>query len=66
MARAWCHKLEYFHRIYIGVADEGHVYTDWEVDNYEEEEEFSQYALSLTTRQQLERLGELRGLVPHV
>ena len=64
MARAWCHRLEYFYNTYLGVADERHVYTDWEVDNYQEEEEFSQYALTLTTRDQLNRLGELRGLVP--
>ena len=64
MARAWCHKLEYFYNIYQRVADVGHVYIDWEVHNYEEEEEFSQYALTLTTRDQLKRLEELRGLVP--
>ena len=64
MARAWCHKLEYFYNIYQRVADEGHVYTDLEVQNYAEEEEFSQYALTLTTRDQLKRLEELRGLVP--
>ena len=64
MARAWCHKLEYFYNIYLRVADQVHVYTAWEVHNYEEEEEFSQYALTLTTRDQLKRLEELRGLVP--
>ena len=64
MARAWCHRLEYFYNIYLGVADERHVYTDWQVDSYQEEEEFSQYALSLTTRDQLKRLEELRELVP--
>ena len=64
MARAWCHRLEYFYNIYLGVADERHVYTGLEVQNYQEEEEFSQYALTLTTRDPLNRLGELRGLVP--
>ena len=64
MARAWCHKLEYFYNTYLKVADDWRVYTDWEVHNYEEEEEFSQYALTLTTQHQLERLEELRGLVP--
>ena len=66
MARAWCHKLEYFYNIYDRVADEGYVYTDWEVQHYAEEEEFSQYALTLTTQHQLERLEELRGLVPKI
>ena len=64
MARAWCHKLQYFYNIYLGVADQEHVYTDLEVHNYEEEEEFSQYALTLTTKDQLKRLEELRGLAP--
>ena len=63
MARAWCHRLEYFYNTYLGVADERHVYTDWEVDSYQEGEEFSQYALTLTTQDQLERLQELRELV---
>ena len=58
--------LEYFYNIYQEVADERHGYTDWQVDNYQEEEEFSQYALSLTTQEQLVRLEELRGLVPRM
>ena len=64
MARAWCHKLEYFYNTYLRVADNWHVYTDWEVHNYAEEEEFSQYAMTLTTKEQMKRLEELRGLVP--
>ena len=62
MARAWCHRMQYFLDLELAHG-EGHVYTDAERRDYCEPSEFTMWADAVKGRA-LERVAQIRAVLP--
>ena len=48
LARAWCHKVNYFHSLWQNSLDPAYVFSEADVQNWPEPQEFANFALGAT------------------
>ena len=51
LARAWCHKVSYFHSLWQNSLDPAYVFSQADVQNWPEPQEFANFALGATAAQ---------------
>ena len=66
MALAYCHRMQYFYDLYLERGGTAVVYTDEDIDGYQELAEFATYANGLTGAVLSRRVSELRRMNPLV